>query len=196
MSALAAVGDSITAGFGASSGGYPTLLAADATNNVSYIYASNRGVSGNKVSNLVSQAAALDATLPAQINGRRFILTVLIGLNDFLNGQSIAAFEAALASYLDARRSAGWYVVAATLLPAGDVGYNAWRNTVNTDILATWLGLHADAIWDIGNDPTMGPDSAPNNATLYQPDKEHPTNLGQSDIEISYAAKLNSIILR
>lgn len=172
---IAFEGDSITTGSGASNGGYGQLYANTGPNASALINA----VSASTTTTLASRATALDARLVAP--ARRHILTVLIGLNDFVVlGSSTATFLTALTSYCDARRAAGWYVVLCTLLPASDVGFNGtWRNDANTGIRAM-LGAHADAICDFAAHPIMGVDGADTDTDLYDVIGEHPTDLGHT----------------
>ena len=103
------------------------------------------------------------------------------------------------AAYCDARRAAGWKVAVVTILPRiSDVSdsFNSRRSTINAAI-ATWVGVHCDAIVDFAADPTMGPNSAANgvstyNATYYA-DGVHPTNAGHVILETVYRAVINSL---
>jgi hypothetical protein len=61
---------------------------------------------------LNNRAATLDSVIPPNKNGRKFILSVLIGHNDLVGGESTATFLTNLASYLDARRAWRWWVSA------------------------------------------------------------------------------------
>jgi hypothetical protein len=69
--------------------------------------------------------------------------------------------------------------------------FNVDRNQVNAAI-RTWVGLHADAIVDFAADPTMGPDAACLDTTLYQ-DGLHPTDHGHSILEPIFAAVINAM---
>lgn len=177
-------GDSITA----AAGGYPMLYRASGPIASALINA----VSGSTTTTLVNRAAALDTKL--SIPATKHILSVLIGLNDYVSlGSSTATFLAALASYLDARRTAGWYVVVCTLLPASDAGFNAWRAIVNPEI-RLMVGTHADALCDFAADATMGPDAACANGTYYeQVYGEHPTDAGHAVLQPIIATVLNGI---
>lgn len=156
-------------------------------------------VSGSTISNLNLRAAQVDAMLPPYNKraGRKFILSVLIGTNDLASYPGgTAAWLAALATYLDARRAAGWLVAIGTILPCTTTGFNAARNTANTT-LRTWTGVHCDAIFDFAADATMGPDSvAPDggayNATYYS-DGKHPTAAGHIILETIYRATINGM---
>jgi hypothetical protein len=70
----------------------------------------------------------------------------------------------------------GWKVVIATLAPNDVVGFNTKRALVNADIVANWEN-YADALADIGADPTIGEDGDEANTTYYQ-DGQHWTAAG------------------
>ena len=134
----------------------------------------------------------VDAVIPPNTAGRTFILSVLIGTNDLHGGVSIVpTYLTDLAAYLDARRAAGWKVVLCTVPPGTASGFNAARNLANTT-LRTWVGVHADALCDFAADPTMGPDAAASDTSLYG-DGEHPTAAGQAILEPIYRAAINGI---
>jgi lysophospholipase L1-like esterase len=178
-----AEGDSISAVDGA----WPYLYGPNAS---PAVLGNNIAVSGSTIADLEARAAQVDAMLPPNRTGRKFILTVLIGRND-LAALGVTAWLAALSSYLDARRAAGWIVVLGTVLPATASGFNALRNTANTT-LRTWTGVHCDALIDFAANATMGPDAAASNATLYS-DGTHPTSTGQANLEAIARPVLNAL---
>lgn len=124
--------------------------------------------------------------LPEGYAGRgKNVVSVLIGHNDITNsypvGGSRAGFLSALATYLDARRTAGMKVVLCTILPSTISNFNTERNALNTT-LVTWAGSHCDAVADFGGDATMGPDAAAANTGLYA-DGTHPTATGVTNLK-------------
>lgn len=180
LTALVAEGDSITAGSSSANTSYVNYIATMAGR--PFYSVTKMATGGARISTLSARAATTDSYMPPA--GRRGILSVMVGINDWATGMTTGDFLTALASYLDDRRTAGWKVVLCTILPdtepdIGGVNANIWRNTVNAT-LVTWAGVHADAICDMGGDPTMGPDSAPNNPAYYLADKVHPTLTGQA----------------
>jgi peptidoglycan hydrolase-like protein with peptidoglycan-binding domain/lysophospholipase L1-like esterase len=187
---LVAEGDSITAAFNA----YPYVFGPNAN---PALYGVNYAVSGSTISSLNTRASAVDAVIPPSPSSRTFILSVLIGANGLSTdysgpgGTGVSGWLADLATYLDARRAAGWKVVLCTVLPRTTPDFNAARNTANATI-ATWGGVHADAICDFAADPTMGTDAAASNTTYYS-DGTHPTATGQTVLEPIYRAAVNSI---
>ena len=187
-----AEGDSITAGFGTSNGGYPTLFGSNST---PIVHGVNAGVSASQISDLTNRAVVEDGIIPPIKGNRKFILSVLIGAND-LTGVSVSQFLTNLSTYLDARRAAGWTVVVGTILPTtrtafGGGTFNTARNTANTTI-RTWVGTHADAVADFAADPTIGPDAAAANTTYYQ-DGTHPTDVGQAILETVLRPVINGL---
>lgn len=158
-------------------------------------------MTGYKLSDLTAAASSLDALLttpsqPTQTN----ILSVEIGANDLGNNISFGGnpngFTTALATYLDARRAAGWKVVIHTILSRSDgtnsTLFNPDRATANTTI-RTWLGTHADAIADVAADATIGPDGVSDNLTYYNADKVHPIDAAYAIWEPITRAAVNSL---
>lgn len=179
-------GDSITALVSPNS--YANLFAAnDSPKNWGF----NNAVNGSSLTSLESRKAQLLASIPATVGSRKFIISVLIGRNDFTAGLSTSTFLTNLASYLDDLRAAGAYMVLCTVLPATAVGFNTWRNTVNAT-LTTWVGTHCDVICDFAADGTMGPDAAASDTLLYS-DGTHPTSTGMANLEVIYRAVINAI---
>ena len=140
-------------------------------------------VSGSALADMNARAANLDAIIPPNRSGRKFILSVLIGANGI--------DTPGLATYLDARRAAGWKVVLCTILPRTADGFNALRDAANTTMRG-WVGVHADAIADFAADPTMGPDAAAANTALYS-DGTHPTDAGQTILESIIRPVINAL---
>jgi lysophospholipase L1-like esterase len=191
----AAVGDSITAGFQATTGigSYASISALAAS---PAVLGANWAVSGYKIADLVAQAPTVDRMLPANRTGRKFILSVLIGANDQAEGAS--AFTASLASYLDARRAAGWTVILCTLLPQTTAGFNPFRDAVNTNIYGWSIGQHYDYLADLAADPTIGIDgngssTGPWNTTYYNADGVHLNGAGHSIAAGIFGPVLNGI---
>lgn len=187
---LFAMGDSITGAFSYS---YPYQATYSPA-----IIGTDWGISGYGLSDLNSQASTVDAGLPPSLNGRKFILSVLIGANDlgsYSGGNT--QFAADLASYCDARRAAGWKVVLCTLLPQTTAGFNTKRDAVNTIIYGWSAGQHYDALADFAADPTMGIDgngvnTGPWNTTYYA-DGLHPTSAGMAILAGIYQTAVNSL---
>lgn len=175
--ALFADGDSITAGNHTGGVSYINYL-----NNAPYqglvVSTSNYAVGSSTLTNLNSRAAALDAAKPS--NPRITpVLVVMCGINDLFQNNNVATFLSNYATYLDARRTAGWKVVVVPIISdTGDVGLNALRDTANATIV-TWASVHADAIVD-SSDANIWADAAADNLTYFLSDKVHPNLTGQA----------------
>jgi hypothetical protein len=162
-------------------------------------------ISGSILENLSDRAANIDAIL-AGAPPQTFILSVEVGTNDLgLNGSggnkaytgSPNAFTRDLATYLDARRAAGWKTVCHTILAAldgtdGGTQFLSDRAIANATIRA-WVGTHCDALADWASDPTMGTDTAPNNTTYWAGDKLHPNSAGYVLLEPYDRAAFNGL---
>jgi hypothetical protein len=161
-------------------------------------------VPGSAVQDLSSRAPNIDAII-AGAPPQTFILSVEVGANDLgLNAFGIPkafagnpnGFTAALASYFDARRAAGWKTVCHTILAAtdgtdGGAQFLSDRAIANATI-RTWVGTHCDALADWASDPTMGTDTAPNNGTYFV-GKLHPTSAGYVFLEPYDRAAINGL---
>lgn len=183
--------------------GYPYLFGPNSSPKVVGI---NNAVGGTTLASMTARAAALDAKLPTNRTGRKFILTVDIGTNDLYSyagatdAIAAAAYATALAAYCDARRAAGWLVVGVPVLPRSDAGigapavaaHNARRALLRTEQL-TWVGTHYDAFADWGGDATMWPDAASNNVTYYNADKIHPILAGHTILETYVRTAINAL---
>lgn len=113
----------------------------------------NVGSGGATAQTFIDRAAATDAylTLPAQN-----MLSVQPMSNTI--GQSAGAIDTELAltiTYLEARRLAGWWIALMTQAARTDAGYNTSAVAVNA-VMRTWIGIHCDALIDVGADPTIG----------------------------------------
>ena len=134
---------------------------------------------------LVDDAAKLDG-LPA---GRTAaVLAVQAGTNDAALGHSDSAVVSDYWTYCDARRAAGWKVVAFTLTDRTDTtaignqaAFDTKRASINTSIRAGWAS-HADALVDLAADARLGANGAANNATYFNADHVHYTAATYSSI--------------
>jgi hypothetical protein len=174
---------------------YPYVYGANAN---PIVYGSNFAQSGNGLANLIDREPYLDAIIPPAKNGRKFILSILIGANDLsqqagTDAVAAANWSAKLATYCDARRAAGWLVVLCTILPiinpAGAV-HNARRAIVNPTILS-WVGVHCDAVADF-TVTTMGPDAAASDVSLFY-DGVHPSTAGHAILEAVTRPLINAL---
>ena len=187
-----AEGDSITGGF---SYAYPYLMGP---NLAPYTIGANYGTSGASLATMSARAATIDAILPADhaTNGKKYILSVLIGANDagsYAGGPT--QYIADLKTYLSARKAAGWKIALATITPRNTDGglTNTARATINPWITTTSVaGGWAHAVADFAGNATMGPDAAAANLTLYA-DGLHPTAAGFALLEPIVRAAVNGL---
>lgn len=192
-------GDSITTG-AASAGpastavlhieNYPRL----ASDGIAGATVTNVAVGGQTV--LAMSAAAATQVDPLINTGRLNIVAFLGGTNDIYNGAATPATAYnRVVAYCTARRAAGWKVVVGTILPrdpaAAGAGFEADRQTLNTSIRTNWATF-ADAIADIGADPTIGAAGAQTN-TAYYADLHHPTTLGYEIIATYYRTAFKAL---
>lgn len=200
---ICAEGDSITQGFGTTTS-YALIFGGNSSPAVDGVVVARPSATllaaydietGNS---LEARATYVDAMIPPDKNGRRFILSVLTG-NDFVNGYaSAAAYAAEVADYAAARRSAGWdKIVLCTMLPrtaAIAPGFNALRNAFNAIVTAPgWATANGfDAIADLAGVAGMGADADAVNATNY-PDGVHPSAAGHALLEPVYRATINGL---
>lgn len=176
-----AAGDSITKGDVVGGQSYVALAVLG-----SKTVKTNAGVNGSGMANAAT--TIIDNLVLQRCNGGNVVASELYGFNDFTVGRTEAQFLAQVASWADARRSAGVLVICTTILPSTDATaptFNAWRNNVNTTLVTYGPGgggtQHCDGIADFAANSLVGPDSAPNN-TLYYVDKLHLTLLGQQTV--------------
>lgn len=137
----------------------------------------NNAVSGSFVFHLAARAAVVDATIKA---GRNNILFVLVGTNDLANTGTAAALETAWASYMTARRTAGWNkIIACTLTSTNDATKQPKIDTFNTWLHANYA-TYADALSDFAADANLGCGTTCGANTTYFSDGLHPTAAGQA----------------
>jgi lysophospholipase L1-like esterase len=143
-------------------------------------------------------AASFDATvlrfLDAYTSDPHIVL-VTFGTNDLtIGGRTAAQIYADLQTYCAAVRAEGGQVIVCTILPN-----NAWngtqqttRNDYNTLVRTNWASF-ADGLCDYAVDPTMGPQAASADTTLYG-DGLHVTELGHSYLAPITAAAVNALL--
>jgi len=111
------------------------------------------------------------------------VFTVLIGANDLTGYSTAQAFTDALFAYTGEIRAAGAKVAVGTILPqkiasnpSNSLLHNTMRAQANNTLRAV-AGTKIDAVIDFAYHPSMGPDAAAGDTTLYQ-DGLHPTDGG------------------
>lgn len=149
----------------------------------------NLGVANSTVDgaapSLTNRAATLDALISP---GCQNVLVVMTGNDMILD--TAASMLTKMATYLDNRRAAGWYVIIWTVLPRTTAGFNTKRNTANATIL-TWAGVHCDMVVDFSG-TSMGPDAAASDTSLYY-DGIHPTLAGNRVLFASFQPILDAL---
>ncbi len=111
------------------------------------------------------------------------IVWVWSGTNDNANNSGggsawISTALTNLANFTAARRATGWQVIGVTMLPRGgasvsNANYESQRQTFNSTYRANAGGIYWDALFDIGNDATIGQAGDQTNATYFTTDQTH-----------------------
>lgn len=133
-------------------------------------YAINASLIAGAAPSLENRAATVDSRIKADVQN---VLVVSTG-NDMIAGTA-ANMLTLMASYLDDRRAAGWYVVLWSVLPRTTGGFNAKRATANAE-MATWVGTHCDE-WFSFDGTAMGADVDASDVAKFS-DGIHPTLAG------------------
>jgi hypothetical protein len=160
--------------------GYPPVLSSKASHTLQL---SVWAIPGNALTDVQSRATTIIASIPANRSGRKWILPVWIGANDLATyaggsgtNATVAAnaYLAALTTYYDQMRTAGFYVIGVTVLPKTtaigsgviDTVHNARRNILNP-LIAGLVGTHLDGYADLTANATLTDDNAPLTGTIY-----------------------------
>jgi lysophospholipase L1-like esterase len=148
-------GDSLTAGMGAGpEGTYP----AQALKLMPGVASVNLGVPGELIANMTATAATrVDQAYGDR--GTRRVVVIWGGTNDLCRGSNAAAIYKSLAQYGQARRKAGWRVLALTMLPRSNcppsTDFEAQRERLDERIRANWA-VFADGLIDVAADARIG----------------------------------------
>lgn len=181
--AIAVVGDSIAAGFGA------TDTTAWAYVLLKALYAQavpprlmNAAIQGWKLSDMTTNFPIAVAPLFDAARSRQ-VLIVAGGTNSMPDSVGLSAATVISQTYAlcDMAKALGVGVVLCTILPRSDAGagagFNAKRATVNADFLANAVsGGHADRVANVAGIAGVGADGDSDNLTYY-PDKLHPASV-------------------
>lgn len=143
----------------------------------------NLGVRGQMVVELDALAPGTVDPLFAAGRGAN-IVVACIGTNDLTRGAGDTPTYDGIVAFGQGRRRVGFKVVMATILPrTGLLGtvaerrFEAERQAVNARIRSNLAGF-ADALADVGADPTIGAPGATANREYFQGDGTHPTARG------------------
>lgn len=191
-----ACGDSLTAPLN----GYVELY-RQAANPVSQVR--NRAVSGATLDLVINQINAILAGMPSS-GCSHVIVTLLVGAN-LPSGDSITTFLQSYAAQCDRIRATGAKVAIGTITPriSGGDTFNARRAIINTELRlwttggSTAPGIHVDAIYDLAADPDIGPDSAANGESTFDPtwyyDGVHFTAAAHARVDTIYRPVVNAL---
>ncbi len=122
------------------------------------------------------------------------ICVVQGGASDLKRGPSaVAEVFAAVKSYCQSRRMAGFQVAVVTLLPRSDIPeFNEARNSFNALVRSQWPTF-ADAIVDVAADHRLGDDGDNENLRYYRGDQKHPNARGCAVMAAVTAPVLDAI---
>ncbi len=188
---LHAIGDSITAGYGATTP-WPTLLSL--TNQPPYVI-TNWGITGVPAEAIVGSEPNRVAPL-CQTSQGPAVAAVFAGTNDFGQGATATTVLSYLAGETQTLKQAGCRVFLMTMISR--TGTDLLSNTFDSDknnldalMLQGWKAVGADGVIDGAANPLLGADGANTNATYFQGDHTHPTNAGQALIAAAASNALN-----
>ncbi len=169
---LVYVGDSMTAGAGASP--YPNMVGNLPLWNNNAFTTNNIGVSGRTLQTM-SDDAPTNLNPLFNTNSSENIAVIWGGTNDLAGGTSVDATFQLMKTFGQTERALGVKVIVVTL--ASRNGYDTVIDQYNT-LLRTYWNEFADGIVDVGLDANIGRDGAYANTTYYQGDGVHLNNTG------------------
>jgi len=170
-------GDSLTAGNGGSQPytSYAVLSLQQAGYDVKYV---NLGIGGQTAATLLTNASTIDSRYDA---GRVNIAALEIGTNDMYFGATAAATYTTLQNLWAGRKAYGFKVITFTITPRNNTytpaNFETSRNTLSDSIRSGRPAL-VDAVVDIGGSTPMGNHYFLTDATYYNADQVHYTDVG------------------
>lgn len=181
---LNCIGDSITAGFGATT---PFCSELSLTNQ-SYTI-TNWGIPNLTLNSIVGAEANRVAPLCSTTAGPSNAV-VFSGTNDFvaLNGTASSVFSN-LVGEIQTLKLAGCKVFVGTMLSR--TGQDASKDAYDALILSQGTRSGADGIVDFAANPLLGADGAYANTTWFNADGIHPTTAGQALLATALSNSLN-----
>ncbi len=133
-------------------------------NRRSRYFGNNRGRGGYTTTDLESEAADTDAFLDS--NAESNILVVLIGSNDFpVLSSSVPTVHAAIGSYCQDRRDAGWTVYVGTIFRRTDYGAGITNADALNPLIRANYTSYADGLIDFAADSRF---DDPNDTTYFE----------------------------
>lgn len=153
----------------------------------------NTSLGGDQIQNeLTNYSNEVGALLTQYGSG---IVFLFLGTNDLTLGSRTAAqIYADIQTMCGNIRANGGEVIVTTILPNNiwNTTQQTTRNDLNTLIRTNWASF-ADGLADFAADPTMGPQSAAADLSLY-PDGLHPSPLGHSYLAPIAAAAVQALL--
>jgi lysophospholipase L1-like esterase len=189
---LHCIGDSITAGYGTSTP-YCSLLSL--SNQPAYTI-ENWGIVGVRLQ-AVDAAESNRVGQLCESSGGPSVALVFLGTNDFLSSwQTPTGLIPNLAGEVQTLKVAGCRVFVGTMLSrSGTDGaggsYDADKDAYDSLILTSAKAFGADGVIDFAANPLLGADGATSNATYFQSDEIHPTEVGQQLLANAASNALN-----
>jgi len=186
-------GNSLTVGSGSTGGfDYPNRVMARIGGGWWW---RNVAVSGTRTPDLDGRApTAIDARWDA--GSAPHVVVIWEITNDLKLGASRAAAYQNIVTYCRRRKAAGWKVIVLTVLPRTQVGlpatFEADRQAINAELRQHWRD-YADALVDVGANPTLGPDGSQANLTYYW-DGIHLTDAGYAVVAGMVAPALEAVL--
>jgi lysophospholipase L1-like esterase len=186
------IGDSITYGLGVSTP-YCSLLSL--TNQPAYTI-TNWGISGITLMAINGSEANRVAPRCQGTAGPANAL-VFAGTNDFGNivGATAASVFSNLVSEITTLKTAGCRVFVGTMISrtgsTGAATFDSLKDSYDALILEQAKVADADGIVDFAANPLLGADGAYSNATYFQADETHPTEVGHGLMASAFSNVLN-----
>ena len=189
-----AIGDSITAGLGVASA-WPTLLSwtGQATYSVT-----DWGIPGIYLESIAGSEANRVAVQCRSSSGPN-VAIVFAGTNDFaaVAGSTAASVFGFASGEIQTLKKAGCLVFAGTMLSrtgndqSGTTSLDADKDSYDSLLLQQAEAAGADGVIDFAANPLLGADGANANATYFQSDHVHPTQVGQQLLANAASNALN-----
>lgn len=168
----------------------------------------NFALSGQRLTELLTQAPRLDALLPSSYSptggrpGRRYILCVFVGIN--VSDNNPTTFAASVGAYCQARKASGWNrILLGTLPHRGDniiANFDTSYKTPYNNIIrgAGWAAANGvDAIVDCTSIVQISSDGASSNVaydSFWNADNVHLTDAGHELWKVPWQAAIEAAI--
>lgn len=193
---IAADGDSMTAGSGASLNlSWLKLLGLPSNYRVT-----NWGVPSQQLATMITNYSTNVAPIYSSAYDYN-VLVVLAGTNDVVStGGNVTGATAysRLVTYCQAAQATGWKVIVCTMLPRPGNGgsggsFETDRTTFNNSVKANW-STFANAIVDTTSDANLGVANANTNLMFFASDQIHPNSTGYALLDRYIYKAINSIV--